>query len=195
MISTMAKWSLTLCRLSEHKRLDYVVEHQVLTTSSETYDIEVTMAIKTSTTTATNNFEPICTHTHFTIYYTFTVLLWRHFSTYGKRTSLALILFILQVFQMPGMGLMAAMAHHSTSSGSAVYLWSQSGFQLYQSISTYGALSWRHFTLGKKVWRRKDTQESTGRPKWYHLIIHAAESIIDNLFSHLFLTQDLSRSV
>lgn len=31
------------CRLSEHKRLDYVVEHQVLATSSETYDIEVTM--------------------------------------------------------------------------------------------------------------------------------------------------------
>ncbi|KAG7258350.1 hypothetical protein CRUP_019280 [Coryphaenoides rupestris] len=81
--------------LEEHKRLDYVVEHQVLATSSETYDIEV--------------------------------------------------------FQMPGMGLMAAMAHRSTSSGSAVYLWSPSGFQLYQSISTYGALSWRHFTLGKKA--------------------------------------------
>ncbi|XP_059908630.1 thrombospondin-type laminin G domain and EAR repeat-containing protein [Gadus macrocephalus] len=81
--------------LEEHKRLDYVVERQVLTTSSETYDIEV--------------------------------------------------------FQMPGMGLMAAMAHRSTSSGSGVYLWSQSGFQLYQSISTYGALSWRYFTLGEKA--------------------------------------------
>ncbi|CAL8273732.1 unnamed protein product [Merluccius merluccius] len=81
--------------LEEHKRLDYVVEHQVLATNSETYDIEV--------------------------------------------------------FQMPGVGLMAAMAHRSTSSGSGVYLWSQSGFQLYQSISTYGALSWRYFTLGKKA--------------------------------------------
>ncbi|CAL8285424.1 unnamed protein product [Lota lota] len=81
--------------LEDHKHLDYVVERQVLTTSSETYDIEV--------------------------------------------------------FQMPGMGLMAAMAHRSTTSGSGVYLWSQSGFQLYQSISTYGALSWRYFTLGKKA--------------------------------------------
>ncbi|TMS21009.1 Thrombospondin-type laminin G domain and EAR repeat-containing protein [Larimichthys crocea] len=81
--------------LEDHKRLDYVLEHQVLTTSSETHDVEV--------------------------------------------------------FQVPGIGLMAAMAHRSTASGSAVYLWSQTGFQLYQNISTYGALAWRHFSMGKKV--------------------------------------------
>ena len=57
------------------------------------------------------------------------------------------------------MGLMAAMAHRSTSSGSGVYLWSQSGFQLYQTISTYGALSWRYFTLGEKVQRLKERPE------------------------------------
>ncbi|XP_056152352.1 thrombospondin-type laminin G domain and EAR repeat-containing protein [Lampris incognitus] len=81
--------------LEEHKRLDYVLEQQVLTTSSETYDVEV--------------------------------------------------------FQVPGMGLMAAMAHRFTGSGSAVYLWSHKGFQLYQNISTYGALAWRHFSMGKKM--------------------------------------------
>ncbi|KAM3870975.1 thrombospondin-type laminin G domain and EAR repeat-containing protein [Diretmus argenteus] len=81
--------------LQEHKRLDYVLEDQVLTTSSETYDVEV--------------------------------------------------------FQVPGMGLMAAMAHRSTASGSAVYLWSHTGFQLYQNISTYGALAWRHFNMGKRM--------------------------------------------
>ncbi|KAM3595352.1 uncharacterized protein V6R79_022239 [Siganus canaliculatus] len=81
--------------LEDHKRLDYVLEHQVLTTSSETHDIEV--------------------------------------------------------FQVPGMGLMAAMAHRSAASGSAVYLWSQAGFQLHQNISTYGALAWRHFSMGKKI--------------------------------------------
>ncbi|XP_029900579.1 thrombospondin-type laminin G domain and EAR repeat-containing protein-like [Myripristis murdjan] len=81
--------------LEEHKRLDYVLEHQVLTTSSETYDVEV--------------------------------------------------------FQVPDMGLMAAMAHRSTASGSAVYLWKHTGFQLYQNISTYGALSWRHFSMGNKT--------------------------------------------
>lgn len=57
----------------------------------------------------------------------------------------------LQVFQLPGVGLMAAMAHRSSVSGSAVYLWTQSGFQLYQNISTYGALAWRHFRISKKV--------------------------------------------
>ncbi|XP_041827115.1 thrombospondin-type laminin G domain and EAR repeat-containing protein-like [Melanotaenia boesemani] len=82
--------------LEDHKRLDYVWEHQVLTTSSETHDIEV--------------------------------------------------------FQVPGVGLMAAMAHRSSSSGSAVYLWTHSGFQLYQNISTYRALAWRHFNLGKKIY-------------------------------------------
>ncbi|KAM9340940.1 thrombospondin-type laminin G domain and EAR repeat-containing protein-like [Symphorus nematophorus] len=81
--------------LEDHKRLDYVLEYQVLTTSSETHDVEV--------------------------------------------------------FQVPGMGLMAAMAHRSTASGSAVYLWSHTGFQLYQNISTYEALAWRHFSMGKKM--------------------------------------------
>ncbi|XP_040055648.2 thrombospondin-type laminin G domain and EAR repeat-containing protein isoform X1 [Gasterosteus aculeatus] len=80
--------------LEDHKRLDYVLEHQVLTTSSETHDVEV--------------------------------------------------------FHIAGMGLMAAMAHRSTS-GSAVYLWSKTGFRLYQNISTYGALAWRHFSMGKKI--------------------------------------------
>ncbi|CAN9502415.1 unnamed protein product [Ophioblennius macclurei] len=81
--------------LEDHKRLDYILEHQVLATSSETHDVEV--------------------------------------------------------FEVPSMGLMAAMAHRSTASGSAVYLWTSSGFQLYQNISTYGALAWRHFTMGKKL--------------------------------------------
>ncbi|XP_070776006.1 thrombospondin-type laminin G domain and EAR repeat-containing protein-like [Enoplosus armatus] len=81
--------------LEDHKRLDYVLEHQVLTTSSETHDVEV--------------------------------------------------------FQVPGLGLMAAMAHRSTGSGSALYLWSHTGFQLYQNVSTYEALAWRHFSMGKKI--------------------------------------------
>uniref|UniRef100_A0A3B4UN02 Thrombospondin type laminin G domain and EAR repeats n=1 Tax=Seriola dumerili TaxID=41447 RepID=A0A3B4UN02_SERDU len=80
--------------LEDHKRLDYVSEHQVLTTSSETHDVEV--------------------------------------------------------FQVPGMGLMAAMAHRSKASGSAVYLWTHSGFKLYQNITTHEALVWRHFNMGKK---------------------------------------------
>ncbi|XP_019727911.1 thrombospondin-type laminin G domain and EAR repeat-containing protein isoform X1 [Hippocampus comes] len=82
--------------LEDRKRLDYVEEQQVLSTSSETHDIEV--------------------------------------------------------FQLQGLGLMAAMAHRSTTSGSAVYRWSQqNGFQLYQNISTHGALALRHFNLGKKT--------------------------------------------
>ncbi|XP_061650628.1 thrombospondin-type laminin G domain and EAR repeat-containing protein-like [Phyllopteryx taeniolatus] len=82
--------------LEDRKRLDYVEERQVLSTSSETNDIEV--------------------------------------------------------FQVQGVGLMAAMAHRSTSSGSAVYQWTQHyGFQLYQNISTHGALAWRHFNMGKKT--------------------------------------------
>ncbi|MED6267720.1 hypothetical protein CHARACLAT_014949 [Characodon lateralis] len=78
----------------DHKRLDYVSEHQVLITSSETHDVEV--------------------------------------------------------FQIQDVGLMAAMAHRA--SGSAVYLWTHLGFQLYQNISTHGALAWKHFQIGKKAY-------------------------------------------
>ncbi|KAK7904199.1 hypothetical protein WMY93_016806 [Mugilogobius chulae] len=80
--------------LQDHHRLDYIVEHQVLTTYSETNDIEV--------------------------------------------------------FQVAGVGVMAALAHRSSASGSAVYLWTRRGFQLYQNISTHGALAWRHFRIGQK---------------------------------------------
>lgn len=61
-----------------------------------------------------------------------------------------------QVFQVPGVGLMAAMAHRSALSGSAVYIWNHTSFQIYQNISTYGALAWRHFIMGKKVWRKRE---------------------------------------
>ncbi|XP_077476406.1 thrombospondin-type laminin G domain and EAR repeat-containing protein isoform X1 [Stigmatopora argus] len=78
------------------QQLDYVEEQQVLSTSSETHDIEI--------------------------------------------------------FQVQGMGLMAAMAHRSSTSGSAVYQWSPHyGFQLYQNISTHRALTWKHFNMGKKT--------------------------------------------
>ncbi|KAJ0009109.1 hypothetical protein NQD34_016524, partial [Periophthalmus magnuspinnatus] len=80
--------------LQDHHRLDYILEHQVLTTTSETNDIEV--------------------------------------------------------FQVAGMGVMAAFAHRSSAPGSAVYLWAREGFQIYQNISTHGALAWRHFRIGKK---------------------------------------------
>uniref|UniRef100_A0A3Q3R2A5 Uncharacterized protein n=1 Tax=Monopterus albus TaxID=43700 RepID=A0A3Q3R2A5_MONAL len=88
-------------------RLDYVLEHQVLTTSSETHDVEV--------------------------------------------------------FQVPGIGLMAAMAHRSTASGSALYLWTRKGFQLYQNITTQKALAWRHFSVGKRTFLVVSNSE--GRPK------------------------------
>uniref|UniRef100_A0A8C8GA33 Thrombospondin-like N-terminal domain-containing protein n=1 Tax=Oncorhynchus tshawytscha TaxID=74940 RepID=A0A8C8GA33_ONCTS len=94
--------------LQESQRLDYVLEQQILSTSSETYDIEV--------------------------------------------------------FSVQGLGLMAAMAHRSPSLGSAVYLWRDGGFHLYQKISTHGALSWRHFTMGKKIFLVvSNSRESTGK--------------------------------
>uniref|UniRef100_A0A8C7GAS8 Thrombospondin type laminin G domain and EAR repeats n=1 Tax=Oncorhynchus kisutch TaxID=8019 RepID=A0A8C7GAS8_ONCKI len=63
-----------------------------------------------------------------------------------------------------GLGLMAAMAHRSPSLGSAVYLWRDGGFHLYQKISTHGALSWRHFTMGKKIFLVvSNSRESTGK--------------------------------
>lgn len=75
-----------------------------------------------------------------------------------------------QVFQVPGVGLMAAMAHRSTSSGSAVYIWNHTSFQLYQNISTYGALAWRHFIMGKKVWRKREMWNRNWAEGCIHLV-------------------------
>ncbi|KAL1021958.1 hypothetical protein UPYG_G00020410 [Umbra pygmaea] len=96
--------------MQESQRLDYVLEHQVLSTSSETFDVEV--------------------------------------------------------FSIPELGLMAAMAHRSPNLGSAIYLWKDGSFQLYQNISTHGALSWTHFTLGKKIFLVvSNYRDSTGNKK------------------------------
>ncbi|XP_041937368.1 thrombospondin-type laminin G domain and EAR repeat-containing protein isoform X1 [Alosa sapidissima] len=57
----------------------------------------------------------------------------------------------IEVFQVPTVGLFAAMAHRSTSPGSGIYKWTNGRFQLYQNISTCEAVAWKHFTVGKKV--------------------------------------------
>lgn len=99
----------------------------------------------------------------------------------------------LQVFQVPGMGLMAAMAHRSTASGSAVYIWSHTGFQLYQNISTYGALAWRHFIMGKKVWQKEtDVQWSMNWAQAYTISTWSKE--FGELITPVFCYYDLGIS-
>lgn len=60
----------------------------------------------------------------------------------------------IELFQIPSVGLFAAMAHRANKPGSAIYLWNHGQFQLYQNISTFKAQSWKQFTIGRKV--RKD---------------------------------------
>ncbi|KAL2088154.1 hypothetical protein ACEWY4_016982 [Coilia grayii] len=57
----------------------------------------------------------------------------------------------IEVFRVPSVGLLAAMAHRSSQPGSGVYRWADGRFQLYQNISTCEAVAWKHFTVGKKV--------------------------------------------
>ncbi|XP_031414884.1 thrombospondin-type laminin G domain and EAR repeat-containing protein isoform X3 [Clupea harengus] len=57
----------------------------------------------------------------------------------------------IEVFQVPSMGLFAAMAHHSSRPGSGIYRWTDGRFQLYQNISTCEAVAWKHFIVGRKV--------------------------------------------
>lgn len=60
----------------------------------------------------------------------------------------------IELFQIPSVGLFAAMAHRANKPGSAIYLWNHGQFQLYQNISTFKAQAWKQFTIGRKV--RKD---------------------------------------
>lgn len=60
----------------------------------------------------------------------------------------------IELFQIPSVGLFAAMAHRANKPGSAIYRWVHGHFQLYQNISTFKAQAWKQFTIGRKV--RKD---------------------------------------
>uniref|UniRef100_A0A4W4DMN7 Thrombospondin-like N-terminal domain-containing protein n=1 Tax=Electrophorus electricus TaxID=8005 RepID=A0A4W4DMN7_ELEEL len=57
----------------------------------------------------------------------------------------------IELFQIPGAGLFAAMAHRAATPGSSLYRWNNGSFQLYQNISMLRAHSWRHVTIGRQV--------------------------------------------
>ncbi|XP_028809761.1 thrombospondin-type laminin G domain and EAR repeat-containing protein isoform X2 [Denticeps clupeoides] len=58
---------------------------------------------------------------------------------------------MLKVFQIPSVGLFAAMAHRSSKPGSGIYRWRDGRFELHQNITTFEAHSWKHFIIGNKV--------------------------------------------
>ncbi|XP_008825644.1 thrombospondin-type laminin G domain and EAR repeat-containing protein [Nannospalax galili] len=55
----------------------------------------------------------------------------------------------IEVFAIPGVGLFAATANRKARS--AIYKWTDGKFVPYQNIATHQAQSWRHFTIGKKI--------------------------------------------
>ncbi|XP_045632301.1 LOW QUALITY PROTEIN: thrombospondin-type laminin G domain and EAR repeat-containing protein [Ursus americanus] len=55
----------------------------------------------------------------------------------------------IEVFAIPEAGLFVAAANRKTTS--AIYKWTDGKFASYQNIRTHQAQSWRHFTIGKKV--------------------------------------------
>uniref|UniRef100_A0A8C6AJW4 Thrombospondin type laminin G domain and EAR repeats n=1 Tax=Monodon monoceros TaxID=40151 RepID=A0A8C6AJW4_MONMO len=55
----------------------------------------------------------------------------------------------IEVFVIPGAGLFVATANRKTTS--AIYKWADGKFSSYQDIPTHQAQSWRHFTIGKKI--------------------------------------------
>ncbi|XP_070322966.1 thrombospondin-type laminin G domain and EAR repeat-containing protein [Odocoileus virginianus] len=55
----------------------------------------------------------------------------------------------IEVFVIPETGLFVATANRKTTS--AIYKWTDGKFASYQDIPTHQAQSWRHFTIGKKI--------------------------------------------
>ncbi|XP_013361553.1 PREDICTED: thrombospondin-type laminin G domain and EAR repeat-containing protein [Chinchilla lanigera] len=55
----------------------------------------------------------------------------------------------LEVFGIPKVGLFVATANRKATS--AIYKWTDGKFVSYQNIATHQAQSWRHFTIGKKI--------------------------------------------
>uniref|UniRef100_A0A3B3RLE7 Thrombospondin type laminin G domain and EAR repeats n=1 Tax=Paramormyrops kingsleyae TaxID=1676925 RepID=A0A3B3RLE7_9TELE len=59
--------------------------------------------------------------------------------------------FDVEVFQIPSVGLFAAMANREARHGSVIYKWDGGRFEPYQNISTTEALAWKYFTVDKKM--------------------------------------------
>uniref|UniRef100_A0A8C9KBI4 Thrombospondin type laminin G domain and EAR repeats n=1 Tax=Panthera tigris altaica TaxID=74533 RepID=A0A8C9KBI4_PANTA len=55
----------------------------------------------------------------------------------------------IEVFAIPEAGLFVAAANRKATS--AIYKWTDGKFASYQNIPTHQAQSWRHFTIGKKI--------------------------------------------
>ncbi|XP_006876867.1 PREDICTED: thrombospondin-type laminin G domain and EAR repeat-containing protein-like [Chrysochloris asiatica] len=55
----------------------------------------------------------------------------------------------IEVFIIPEVGLFVATANRKTTS--AIYKWTDGKFVSYQTIPTHQAQSWRHFTIGKRI--------------------------------------------
>ncbi|XP_020032808.1 thrombospondin-type laminin G domain and EAR repeat-containing protein [Castor canadensis] len=55
----------------------------------------------------------------------------------------------IEVFHIPNVGLFVATANRKARS--AIYKWTEGKFVSYQNILTHQAQSWRHFTIGKKI--------------------------------------------
>ncbi|XP_070108569.1 thrombospondin-type laminin G domain and EAR repeat-containing protein isoform X2 [Equus caballus] len=55
----------------------------------------------------------------------------------------------IEVFVIPEAGLFVATANRKTTS--AIYKWTDGKFASYQNIRTHQAQSWRHFTIGKRI--------------------------------------------
>ncbi|KAM4889460.1 thrombospondin-type laminin G domain and EAR repeat-containing protein [Thomomys bottae] len=55
----------------------------------------------------------------------------------------------VEVFHIPGVGLFVATANRKARS--TIYKWTDGKFTSYQSIRTHQAQSWRHFTIGRKI--------------------------------------------
>lgn len=81
----------------------------------------------------------------------------------------------IELFQIPSVGLFAAMAHKATKPGSAIYRWDGAHFQLYQNISTFKAQAWKQFTIGGKV-------RSLGYLKQDHISWHEITTGMESIF-------------
>ncbi|XP_023418277.1 thrombospondin-type laminin G domain and EAR repeat-containing protein [Cavia porcellus] len=79
----------------------------------------------------------------------------------------------LEVFGIPQVGLFLATANRKATS--AIYKWTDGKFVSYQNIATHQAQSWRHFTIGKKIFLavanfgpNEEGQEFSVIYKWSH---------------------------
>ncbi|KAJ8003712.1 hypothetical protein DPEC_G00151160 [Dallia pectoralis] len=145
--------------MHESRRLDYVLEHQVLSTSSETYDVELWLIVPPhwdllSTSGERGAFAFTRTSAHTELFPGHILLLERRWNEETQKFLTTHCARDWEAFRIQGKTFLAVANHRQGNTNhtidSVIYKWNRGTrlFEPHQALQTSGAYDWESFTVG-----------------------------------------------